>query len=479
MRCNHSLVRRTPLERQTAAPRVLAMALLAVVAVPAMANDQQGAASNASNATTTQSAQPGGVQVALPRDYAGQLPGGAAWGAQVPARWNGVLLLFSRGYSPRAGQPDVAPPALRQALLDAGYALAASNYGAQGWALEQAVPAQRAVVGAFTAHFGRPTRTIAWGQSMGGLVTAALVEDAAPVVDGGLALCSSIGGGVGMMNMALDGAFAFRTLAAPDAGIELTSIADDRANSARAQAAVDGAMGSAPGRARLLLAGVLAGLPGWTRPDHPNPAPMDDAGQAAEMAATFVMGVLLPRQDQEARAGGVFSWNQGVDYRAQLVASGRYALVAAAYARAGLSLDADLARLAAAPRVQAQRAAVEYMLAHYTPNARPNVPLLAVQAVGDGMTSPSLQRAYGDGYAANVGARAANGPHARFRSLWTNSAGHCGTSVAAALAAIGHINQRLATGRWGDVPAPLITHQPPPMLRPCRRGARRSARNCA
>ncbi|HWU01965.1 MAG TPA: hypothetical protein VN222_04425, partial [Novosphingobium sp.] len=102
------------------------------------------------------------------------LPAGARWSAQVPAAWNGTLLLWSRGYAARPGEPELAPARARAALLGLGYAIAASDYGAGGWALEQAVPAQQATLRAFTQAYGRPRRVIAMGNSMGGLVTTAL-----------------------------------------------------------------------------------------------------------------------------------------------------------------------------------------------------------------------------------------------------------------------------------------------------------------
>ena len=105
---------------------------------------------------------------------AGTLPGGARWAADVPANWNGTLLLWSRGYSPKAGDPEIAPAGLAAPLLAQGYALAASNYGASGWALEEAVPAQLTTVAAFAGRYGKPKRVVAWGNSMGGLVNTAL-----------------------------------------------------------------------------------------------------------------------------------------------------------------------------------------------------------------------------------------------------------------------------------------------------------------
>lgn len=390
----------------------------------------------------------------------GLLPEGGHWSAQVPVRWNGTLLLWSRGYSQAANGADAASPAHRQALLDAGYAIAGSDYGAGGWALKEAVPAQRAAIAAFSEKFGKPRRVIGWGFSMGGLVTTALAEQKPSALDGAVSFCSSMGGAVGMMNMALDGAFVFRTLVAPDAGIELVDVTDDRANGARVQQALDKAMATPEGRARVGLAAVLAGLPGWTTENGTEPALDDAEAQVAEMAQTFVIGVMLPRQDQEKRSGGAFSWNRRIDYRAQLALSGRSTLVEALYRKAGLSLDKDLAILAGAERIAAKPAAVRYMMDHYTPTADSAVPLLAVQAIGDGQTSPSLQRAYFD---------AAKGKDVR--SQWTHSAGHCHFPTSVILASVNQVEARLDSGHWPVPDAQFVAHRPAPMLRPCIRGS--------
>ena len=389
----------------------------------------------------------------------GTLPSGAKWSAEVPAKWNGTLLLWSRGYSPDVGSPEAAARGMRESLLAAGYAILGSDYGAGGWALAEAVPTQRAAVAAFAAAHGKPKRVIAWGYSMGGLVTTALAEQPRPVVHGALAMCASIGGAVGMMNMALDGAYAFRTLVAPDAGIRLVDIDDDRVNAKRVNDALAVAMKTPEGRARVTLAGVLGGIPGWTSRERPEPAPGDYEAQADEIGRSFAMGVFLPRADQEQRAGGAFSWNTGVDYRKQLALSGRRAMVEALYRKAGLDLDAELARLNAGERIAAKPSAIGYMVRHYTPNAKPNVPLLAVQTIGDGLTSPSLQRGY---------AEAAKGRDVK--SVYVRGAGHCTFTPAVVLASIRFLDQRLERGKWGTAPAVFVSHTPPPMLRPFVRG---------
>ena len=397
------------------------------------------------------------------RSVSGTLADGAKWTATVPPDWNGTLLLWSHGYAPALPPAEDAPRAHRAALLAAGYALAGSSFADPGWALESAVPDQLDTIDAFSKAFGKPKRVIAWGMSMGALVSTALAEQTPKRVDGALALCGSIGGAVGMMNMGLDGAYAFRTLLAPDSYIRLVAIDDDRANAGRVGKVLAEAQASPAGRARVALAAVLAGLPGWTTHDGKRPGDEEYDAQQAEMAKTFAVGVFLPRGDQEARAKGVFSWNTGVDYRAQLKVSGREAMVRALYAKAGLDLDADLARLAAGKRIAADPKAVRYMTEHYTPNARPQAPLLAVQMIGDGMTSPSLQRAYAE-------AVAANGFGTSVRALWVANAGHCSFDAPTVMASITMIGERVAQGRWPAAPAVFVRYAPPPMLRPCVRG---------
>jgi pimeloyl-ACP methyl ester carboxylesterase len=404
---------------------------------------------------------PASAQAPAPhRTLQGTLPDGAAWIATVPANWNHTILLWSHGYSFRRGAPEDAPAPLREMLLAQGYALAGSNFAKAGWALEEAIPDQVDTLDAVRKQLGAPAKAIAWGMSMGGLVSTALAEQHPDKIDGALSMCSSMGGAIGMMNMALDGAFAFRTLVAPEAGIALVHTQDDRANGAKVSAALAEAQTTAAGRARVALSAVLAGLPGWTDAKQPQPSAADYAAQQQEMAKSFVLGIYLPRADQEQRAGGVFSWNTGIDYREQLRRSGRYDMVQALYAGAGLSLDDDLQTLAKTPRIQADPAAVDYMKRYYTPTALPRVPLLAVQMIGDGMTSPSLQHGYAEAAKKQVGQQ-------QISSRWLAQAGHCSFSPGDVLASVEQIRLRLETGAWVPESAPFVPHTPAPMLRAC------------
>ena len=373
--------------------------------------------------------------------FEGVLDDGAAWIAEVPEAWNGTLLLYAHGYAPEPRPPKSAPDAVRARLLESGYALAASAYPAAGWAVAEAVPSQVLALDAFTRRYGEPARVIAWGSSMGGLVTSALAERHADRLAGALTMCASSLGALPMMNMALDGAFALTTLVPADPPVPVAGHGNNFAGVERQTDAMNAARRSPAGRARVALAGVLGGIPGWTQPAAPKPAASDYRAQEEQIAAAIPRGLFLPRGDQEARSGGIFSWNTGADYGALLEASGRADFVRALYDEAGLDLAADIERLNSAPRVEAAAGAVDYMRANFTSTGRIGVPLLSLHTIGDGMTSPSLQRSY-------LAMIEEAGFGDRARGLWIERAGHCTQTGAEMLAALDFLVARLDSGEW-------------------------------
>jgi pimeloyl-ACP methyl ester carboxylesterase len=423
----------------------------------------------------------------------GRLPSGATYVMDVPADWNGTVLLFSHGYAtgpanPAQNAPDEATKGL---LLEKGYALVGSSYATTGWAVTDAVPDQLATLTAFTDRFGAASRTVAWGRSYGGLVTTAIAERHPERIDGSLSLCGLVQGGVANWNSTLDPVFALRTLLAPDLDVPLVDIpdraaADDAANALTA--VVDEAQSTAAGRARIALAAALHNIPVWNQPSQPRPAATDrDAQQANQYEA--VKGLLKVaafhwRQEAEARAGGNMSWNTGVDYARLLGRSSVRKEVTDLYRKAGLSLRADLAALNRAPRVGADPDAVAWMSRTSSFTGELTKPQLSVHTVGDALvpvqTESALRRAV-----------SAAGSSALLRQAYTDNAGHCTFSPAEQLAALHTLEDRLTTGSWrGTDPASLnsraraadpstptryVTYRPTPYPRPyaCHRGGRR------
>lgn len=135
---------------------------------------------------------------------------------EVPAHWNGTLALYSHGYVP-PGFPnpprDVGDPLTRSFLLANGFALTGSAYLHTGWAVQEAFHDQIAVLDLFERLFGKPQRTVAWGHSLGGLITAGLLQLEPDRFTTALPMCGVLGGGVSAWNVALDAAFVFWQLA--------------------------------------------------------------------------------------------------------------------------------------------------------------------------------------------------------------------------------------------------------------------------
>ncbi len=376
----------------------------------------------------------------------GTLPDGATYKIEVPGDWNGTLFLYSHGYvAPGSANPapDVGDQLTGDWLLSHGYALAGSSYSSTGWAIEQALPDQIATLDLFGQLVGHPARTIAWGHSLGGMITAGLIQSYPGRFSAALPMCGVLSGGVGAWNAALDSAFAFKTLLAPS--VSVVHITDPSGNLNAAEAAAAAAQQTAQGRARLALAAALGDTPGWFTPLSPEPAPTDYAAQEANQfqwdAVVDFPFVFALRAELEARAGGNPAWNAGVDYNEDLARSADAAEVRALYAAAGLDLATDLQTLNDAPRISADPAAVRYLMANIVFNGQLNIPVLTLHTTGDGLVTPENEQAYRQVVAANGGS-------SLLRQVFVHRAGHCTFTPAETITAVRDLLARLDTGRW-------------------------------
>ena len=366
----------------------------------------------------------------------------------VPSNWNGTLALYSHGYSfgPSLAT-DVGDPATGQWLLANGYALAGSSYASSGWALEQAFQDQIAVLDVFAGKFGKPKRTIAWGHSLGGMITAGLVQRFPNRFTAALPMCGVVAGGVGTWNQALDSEFALETLQAPGAFqlVNFMTPGNAAVQFSKASGALVGAQATPAGRARIALSAALADLPGWFDPASAEPAANDYAAQEANQYAwdqnpDFLFG-FFGRFELEARAGGNVSWNTGVDYREQLARSTDRAEVAALYQAAGLDLKKELDTLNDAPRIGANPKAVSYLEKFITYNGDIDMPVLTMHTTGDGLVEVTDEQAY-----ASVVASA--GDSSLLRQVFVHRAGHCTFTPAETVAAFQTLVERIDKGRW-------------------------------
>jgi pimeloyl-ACP methyl ester carboxylesterase len=388
--------------------------------------------------------------------YSGNLSDGATYLIEVPRNWNGTLLLYTQGYSftpvpaVDTGQAGTIPgdPLLRFYLLTHGYALAGSSASA-GHRVQEALPEQIEVLDTFDTLIGQPSRTIAWGHSLGGLVSAGLIQRYPERFSGALLMCGPLAGSVGFFNQFLDAAFAFKTLLAPGSGLQIVNISDPDANFSLAEEILTAAQANPEGRARIALVAALMDLSGWIDPFSPEPAPTDYVTQEANQFLEFEQGIdfflfFHARAELEARAGGNPSWNTGVDYMTQLALSIDYAEVQALYEQAGLDLNTDLEALNNASRIAADPVALDYLSENIIFNGQIQAPVLTLHTTDDEAVSVENEQAYAD-----VVARASNS--ALLRQIFVHRAGHGNFTEAETIAALQALNQRLDTGTWQNL----------------------------
>ncbi len=213
--------------------------------------------------------------------------GAAQYRIEVPASWNGTLFLYSHGYV-APGHINVATDSPAQAisswLFGHGYAIAGSSYSSTGWALEDAFKDQVALLDLFNQRFSKPKRVIAWGGSLGGIITAGLVQLYPDRFAGAIPICGVLAGGVATWNAGLDGAYAFKTLLAPNSSLQLVNITDPAANVQQATDIFGQAEATPAGQARIALIAALGDLPGWFDPAGAEPAANDFGAQEAAQA---------------------------------------------------------------------------------------------------------------------------------------------------------------------------------------------------
>ena len=133
--------------------------------------------------------------------FAGAIGPGSFYEIDVPAGWNGDLVLYAHGIVPDS--LPVVPPSsqegfalVRALLLGGGFAVAASSYSSNGWALDDAVRRTHQLGGIFAARVGQPRRTFLVGHSLGALAIVKLAEQHPGQYDGVLAVCGPLGGAV-------------------------------------------------------------------------------------------------------------------------------------------------------------------------------------------------------------------------------------------------------------------------------------------
>ncbi len=390
--------------------------------------------------------------------YSGRTSDGGSWVADVPSPWNGTLLLWSHGFGSLQAV-DVPTALAKQPLLDLGYALAGSSYDPTGslWAMGSALRDQFQTLADVRRELpAAPKRVVAYGISMGGLITALEDQHANGRIDGALTACGVVAGGIAVNNYQLDSEYAIHQLLAPNVPITLVHFANPAAGTSTGEkldAAARRAQRTAKGRARLALAMAFLNAPTWA-PGEPMPALKAYDTQETEQydfeftgANTTMDSIEGSRASIEQAAGGNGSWTAGVNFAALLARSPYTPEVKALYHQAGLNINQDLATLTRHANIKADRKAITWLQDTSVPTGHLQVPELDMHTIADQL-APVQQENY---YAQAV---QKSDSSALLRQAFVQRQSHCNFTLAELVAGLHAVQERLATGSWGSVAQP-------------------------
>jgi pimeloyl-ACP methyl ester carboxylesterase len=117
----------------------------------------------------------------------------AGYRIEVPAAWNGDLVVWAHGFRGSDLELTVENPPMREWLVANGYAWASSSYSKNNYDVAQGAKDTHALTQFFNGIAAKPNRTYLVGASMGGHVTAVAIEQWPKAYDGAMPVCGVLG----------------------------------------------------------------------------------------------------------------------------------------------------------------------------------------------------------------------------------------------------------------------------------------------
>ena len=327
---------------------------------------------------------------------------GAPYRIDIPAGWNGGLVMYTHGYEIVGTPFEPAAPrhaGFREAFTARGFAFAQSWYRGQGWAVREALLDTEALRRRFLARYGRPDSTFVTGNSMGGLITLGIIETQPRDYDGALPLCAVMSPPLEVMKRRM-----FDLLASYE----------------------------------YLYSGVLTGAPGGLAELPSAPAVTRDAIVAATRAHPERAEALARRFALRPQSIPGLVWFYSVILREMQARAGGNPFDNRGTVYAGLGDDTASSR--GVRRYAADPGAVEYLRAWYSPTGRIQDPVLALHTTYDATVEPQQM----DRYRAQTQLA---GAADRFAAAFVVADGHCAYTPAQVGAAFDALRAWAATGR--------------------------------
>lgn len=316
------------------------------------------------------------ARVTGPAEETGVLEG-ARYRIDIPANWSGELAMILRGYEtvgyPREG--DLRKGPLTEALLQRGYAVAASDYRSQGWSVEEALEDNERLRRYVGERYGQPARHWLMGFSMGGLLTLASIERHPEAYAGALALCGANASAGEMFNEVMLTVLASVEYFFPGA-LGDAALDDLQGPPGIDPQGIEAALASNEEAANLLA----------QRMQIPRP-----------MLASISSFYYLILRELQQRAGG-----HPLDNRDTVYAG----------------FGDDLAFNRSVRRYQADPAAADYIRRHATLEGRPPVPVILLSNISDALVPLHISSRY-------LALAREQGLGERVVGRWSTSPGHC------------------------------------------------------
>jgi len=121
----------------------------------------------------------------------------AGYRIEVPADWNGDLIMFAHGYRGEDARlffnESEFPDGFRQWMLDEGYAWGMSTYGKNSYNVSEGVKDTHALARRFNGLVAKPDNIYIAGYSMGGHITAVSAETYGNTYSGAMPMCGVVG----------------------------------------------------------------------------------------------------------------------------------------------------------------------------------------------------------------------------------------------------------------------------------------------
>ncbi|MBU3734623.1 MAG: alpha/beta hydrolase [Candidatus Planktophila sp.] len=388
---------------------------------------------------------------------------GAPYAMQVPANFNGTVALYSHGYRYNVDIPAAIPliggykitntpepvpggnAEVAKYFFSQGIAIVGSGFARQGWNPDSAIKTNVELIDTFKKQFPKTTKVVAWGSSLGGVITQGLAEKHPELVSAVAPMCMadniapqltmagdflwgvkvlfdpSIKGGnyspgaAGVAESYADLGKVFTVMGKLQAGISTGAWPDTSSATGKALAAA-----GVPSRSALLLLGLMAGLPTQSAHFDSISGPEGALKLSFPLAVSPALAILengtnaaalavLATQDVEMQAGGAIFDNTKTDYAARIDAE---RVIFNAALSGNTVIDALLGALSpanpGAPRAVANPAAVAKMNSLHQNTGKINVPTILMVGIADPITpagaSQRLVDLYVEQYAAEKAA---------------------------------------------------------------------------